>query len=73
MEEGKIAYILQLVQYKCPTVFEQLISKFHKFEIEYKLLPHTKDLWVADFIPLHLQAIQKSASACNRNIKTKMD
>jgi agmatine deiminase len=47
-------YISNLLEKKCPTVYEQLITYFTRYNIRYGILPGTKDIWVRDYMPLQV-------------------
>jgi agmatine deiminase len=55
-KDCNLIYISELLKNKCPTVFKQLTDNFDRYMINYRFLPHTKDLWVVDYMPVQREA-----------------
>ncbi|MGY3214028.1 agmatine deiminase family protein [Mucilaginibacter sp. HD30] len=53
-KESNFVYLSNLLQDKCPDVFEQLTFWFEKYNIKHAMLSNTKDLWAVDYMPLQL-------------------
>jgi agmatine deiminase len=54
-QETNFIYLSDLLEIKCPEFNHQLLKRLDKAEINYGILPGTKDLWVVDFMPVQVR------------------
>lgn len=52
--ESNFVYLSDHFEKRCPSVYAHLSERFKEYGVKYDALPHTKDLWVVDFMPLQV-------------------
>jgi agmatine deiminase len=47
-------YLADTVQNKCPNFFQQFEKVLNNCNINFQILPHTKDVWAVDYMPIQI-------------------
>lgn len=52
--QTNFVYLSNLLEKKCPTVYNELTRYFNRYNIHYGILPNTNDIWVRDYMPIQV-------------------
>jgi len=53
-QETNVLYLSPLLKKKYPTFSKEFLSILDEFEVDYRFLQHTKDVWCRDYMPIQL-------------------
>lgn len=55
-QSGEIVYVSELLEQHFPNVFTSLTTLLQKYDVEYRLLKGTKDIWCKDYMPIQTKS-----------------